>query len=103
MPDRKPRTSSSDIEAAGPQVKELYESGKTIRQISEEVGFSRESVRRSLRDSGVKILDRGTGRPRKSEPKKTLSDEELEKLRNIVGFDPNKSFGRGIRVQPKEE
>jgi intein-encoded DNA endonuclease-like protein len=97
MADRKPRASSGDVSGATPEVIRLYKSGKTTRQIAVETDISRESVRRILNDAGIELKPSG-GRPRKNPPKTPLSQEEVERLRAMVGFNPDDTE-RGTRVR----
>jgi intein-encoded DNA endonuclease-like protein len=96
MPDRKPRASSGDVSGATPEVIRLYKTGKTTRQIAEETDISRESVRRILNDAGIELRPSG-GRPRTNPPKTPLSQAEVDRLRAMVGFNPD-DVDKGIRV-----
>jgi len=97
MADRKPRASSGDVSGSVEKVKELYAAGMTTRQIAVETDISRESVRRILNDAGIELKPSG-GRPRKNPPKTPLSQEEVERLRAMVGFNPD-GTERGTRVR----
>ena len=103
MPDRKPRASSSQVDAALPRMKAMYEQGCSTTEIGQEVDLSRETVRKALIAAGVEVTSRGQGRPRgpkkaqANKQRKPLSDEEVEKLRQLVGFDPSKQPERKRR------
>ena len=69
----------------------------TTRQIAAETDISRESVRRILNEAGIELKPSG-GRPRKNPPKTPLSQEEVERLRAMVGFNPD-NIDKGIGVR----
>ena len=97
MPERKPRASSSRVDAALPRMKAMYEQGCSTTEIGQEVDLSRETVRKALVAAGVEVANRGKGRPRgpkvarPNKGRKPLSSEEVEKLRRLVGFRPEGS------------
>lgn len=74
-----------------------YKAGASLAKVAEMVGCTRNTLTRRLAAAGVEI------RPAKGPARSVLSDAEVARLRELVGFAPESEPEPSLRADPESE